>query len=399
MKISPRYESPVVHVLDASKSVVVCANLLDQENKGDFQDDINEEYEEIREEHFRGLKERKYLAIDKARAKKMKWDWRDTKKYTPIMPKFFGQKVLNDVDIEDLLDYIDWKPFFDTWEIRGKYPNRTYPNIFKDKDVGEEAKKLHDDAVRMLTRVKQERLFNCKGVVAFYRANAVDDDIEVYDPNGTVIEKFYGLRQQAEKDSAAADDPYLCVSDFIAPKDSGVEDVIGMFACACFGAEELSKRYEDELDDYHSIMAKALADRLAEAFAEKLHEDVRKNYWGYSDESLGAKEMHQIKYEGIRPAPGYPSQPDHLEKSTMWRLMNAGLTTGICLTESLAMHPAAAVSGLYFAHPKASYFAVGKVCKDQMTDYSTRKNKDLSVLEKWLGPNLAYDPTDYNSFC
>lgn len=392
VKIAPRYTHPAIHVLDASKAVVVCASLLDQDNMEDFVDDIKEEYCEIREEHYQGLKERKYLPIAKARVKKLRWDWKDAQKHTPTKPKFFGTQVYDDFDISHLMKYIDWKPFFDTWEIRGKYPNRTFPNIFKDKDVGEEAKKLYHDAQAMLKEIRAKKLFTCKGIVGFYRANSVGDDIYVLDQNGTHIESFHGLRQQAEKDSAAMDEPYLCVSDFVAPKDSGVEDFIGMFAVACFGAEELSKKYEEELDDYKSIMTKALADRLAEAFAEELHERVRKDLWGYSaTEAMGAEDLHRIKYEGIRPAPGYPSQPDHLEKETMWRLMQADVETGICLTQSLAMNPAAAVSGLYFTHPKSSYFAVGKICEDQIQDYAQRKQKDVALLEKWLGPNLSYD--------
>jgi len=392
VKIAPRYEHPAVHVLDASKAVVVCSSLLDEENSQDYMEDVKEEYEEIREEHYQGLKERKYVPLEKARAKKLRWDWKDAKKYTPVRPRFLGTRVFDDYDLDHLIKYIDWKPFFDTWEIRGKYPNRTFPNIFKDKDVGTEAKKLYDDAKHMLKEIAVEGSFQCKGVAAFYRANSVGDDIECYDDNGRVLEVLHGLRQQAEKDSAAAEDPYLCVSDFVAPKETGVEDYVGMFAVACFGAEELSKKYEEELDDYRSIMAKALADRLAEAFAEELHERVRIDMWGYcGDESMGAEDLHKIKYEGIRPAPGYPSQPDHLEKETMWRLMKASEDTGIELTESLAMFPAAAVSGVYFAHPKSSYFAVGKICKDQIEDYAARKNKDVELLEKWLGPNLAYD--------
>merc|ERR1711990_1303819 len=342
VKIAPRYNFPADHGLDASKDVVVCSSLLDEDNATDYHEDVKEEYEEIREEHYQGLKERKYVS----------------------------------------------------WENRGKYPNRTFPNIFKDKDVGEEAKKLYDDAKHMLKEIRVEGLFQCRGVAGFYKARSVGDDIHV-DVEGSGAGSgvvLHGLRQQAEKDSAAAEDPYLCVSDFIAPEESGVEDYVGMFAVACFGAEELSKRYEEELDDYRSIMAKALADRLAEAFAEELHERVRVDLWGYcGEEELGAEDLHKIKYEGIRPAPGYPSQPDHLEKEAMWSLLDASSAAGIELTESLAMHPAAAVSGIYFAHPKSSYFAVGKICRDQIEDYAARKKQDVALLERWLGPNLAYD--------
>jgi len=394
VKIAPRYTFPAVHVLDASKAVVVCSSLLDEDNATDYHEDVKEEYEEIREEHYQGLKERKYVSLEKARAKKLRWDWKDRGLYTPRRPSFLGTRVFDDYDLDRLVEYIDWKPFFDTWEIRGKYPNRTFPNIFKDKDVGEEAKKLYDDAKHMLKEIRVEGLFQCRGVAGFYKARSVGDDIHV-DVEGSGAGSgvvLHGLRQQAEKDSAAAEDPYLCVSDFIAPEESGVEDYVGMFAVACFGAEELSKRYEEELDDYRSIMAKALADRLAEAFAEELHERVRVDLWGYcGEEELGAEDLHKIKYEGIRPAPGYPSQPDHLEKEAMWSLLDASSAAGIELTESLAMHPAAAVSGIYFAHPKSSYFAVGKICRDQIEDYAARKKQDVALLERWLGPNLAYD--------
>ncbi|KAF3854123.1 hypothetical protein F7725_014811, partial [Dissostichus mawsoni] len=313
VKIAPRYTSPVVHVLDASRSVVVCSQLLD---------------EVMREEYFEELK-------------------------------------------EDLEEFIDWKPFFDVWQLRGKYPNRGYPKIFKDKTVGSEARRVFDEAQRLLHQMIDSGSLKGRGLVGFWPAQGDGDDIRVYQEDAPAtrdaqpIATFHGLRQQLEKDSSSSE-PYLCVSDFVAPLDSGVSDYIGVFAVGVFGAEELSQHFQAQGDDYSSIMVKALADRLAEAFAEELHARVRKELWGYStDEALQASDLHRIRYQGIRPAAGYPSQPDHTEKTTMWSLAGVQEKTGICLTESLAMLPAASVSGLYFSNPQATYFAVGKITKEQ----------------------------------
>ncbi|XP_071833315.1 methionine synthase-like [Apostichopus japonicus] len=394
VKIAPRYECPAIHVLDASKSVVVCSQLMDKEQYDDFYEEVKEEYEEIRDEHYDSLKDRKYTPLVECRKRKFKIDWEGES--VPVVPKFVGTKVYKDYDLNRLLPYIDWKPFFDVWQLRGKYPNRGYPKIFNDKTVGEEAKKLFDEAQRMLKDVLNQKLFRATGIVGLYPACSVDDDIHVYKEDtvprqGEPDFVFYGLRQQAEKDAKA--DPYTCLSDFVAPKESGVRDYIGAFAVSAgFGVEDLCKGYEEKHDDYNSIMAKALADRLAEAFAEELHERVRKDFWGYDkDESLDANDLHRIRYEGIRPAPGYPSQPDHTEKLTMWNLMKVQEETGIELTESLAMHPAASVSGLYFAHPKSFYFAVGKITKDQVEDYAQRKKMAVPEVERWMGASLAYE--------
>ncbi|PIK57079.1 putative methionine synthase-like [Apostichopus japonicus] len=394
VKIAPRYECPAIHVLDASKSVVVCSQLMDKEQYDDFYEEVKEEYEEIRDEHYDSLKDRKYTPLVECRKRKFKIDWEGES--VPVVPKFVGTKVYKDYDLNRLLPYIDWKPFFDVWQLRGKYPNRGYPKIFNDKTVGEEAKKLFDEAQRMLKDVLNQKLFRATGIVGLYPACSVDDDIHVYKEDtvprqGEPDFVFYGLRQQAEKDAKA--DPYTCLSDFVAPKESGVRDYIGAFAVSAgFGVDDLCKGYEEKHDDYNSIMAKALADRLAEAFAEELHERVRKDFWGYDkDESLDANDLHRIRYEGIRPAPGYPSQPDHTEKLTMWNLMKVQEETGIELTESLAMHPAASVSGLYFAHPKSFYFAVGKITKDQVEDYAQRKKMAVPEVERWMGASLAYE--------
>lgn len=394
VKIAPCYASPAVHVLDASKSVVVCSQLMDEDQYEDFVEEVNEEYEEIREDHYDSLKDRKYMSLEEARKRKFQIDWESER--IPVKPTFIGTKTFQNYDLNKLVPYIDWKPFFDVWQLRGKYPNRGYPKIFNDKTVGEEAKKLFDEAQKMLKEVIDQKLFRATGIVGLYPACSEGDDIHVFTDDvmprqdePTVV--FHGLRQQAEKESKS--DPYVCLSDFIAPKESGVQDYIGAFAVSAgFGVDDLCKKYEDKFDDYSSIMAKALADRLAEAFAEELHERVRKEFWGYDrDEKLDANDLHKIRYEGIRPAPGYPSQPDHTEKLTMWNLMNIKEETGIELTESLAMHPAASVSGLYFAHPKSFYFAVGKMTKDQVENYAQRKNTNLAVMERWLSATLAYD--------
>uniref|UniRef100_A0A8B9TRF9 Methionine synthase n=1 Tax=Anas platyrhynchos TaxID=8839 RepID=A0A8B9TRF9_ANAPL len=376
VKIAPRYSAPVIHVLDASKSVVVCSQLLDESVKDDFFEEILEEYEEIRQEHYESLKI--VLLIP------------------TVKPKFIGTKVFEDYDLKRLVEYIDWKPFFDVWQLRGKYPNRGFPKVFNDKTVGEEAKRVYNDAQNLLKMLINQKKLQARGVVGFWPAQSVKDDIYLYAVEEAVgssepIAKFHGLRQQAEKDSACTD-PYYCLSDFIAPLDSGICDYLGLFAVACFGVDELCNEYRKQDDEYNIIMVKALGDRLAEAFAEELHERVRKEFWAYcSAEQLDLCDLRRIKYDGIRPAPGYPSQPDHTEKLTMWKLANIEETTGIGLTESLAMTPASAVSGLYFSNPKSKYFAVGKICKDQVEDYALRKKLSVAEVEKWLGPILGYD--------
>uniref|UniRef100_A0A673THA1 Methionine synthase n=1 Tax=Suricata suricatta TaxID=37032 RepID=A0A673THA1_SURSU len=394
VKIAPRYSAPVIHVLDASKSVVVCSQLLDENLKDEYFEEILEEYEDIRQDHYESLKERRYLTLSQARNNGFHLDW--LSEPPPVKPTFLGTRVFEDYDLQKLVAYIDWKPFFDVWQLRGKYPNRNFPKIFKDKTVGEEAKKVYDDAQRMLTALIGQRKLRARGVVGFWPAQSVEDDIHLYaecevPQAAEPIATFHGLRQQAEKDAASVD-PYYCLSDFIAPLHSGVRDYLGLFAVACFGVEELSGAYEQECDDYSSIMVKALGDRLAEAFAEELHERVRRELWAYgSREQLDTADLRRLRYEGIRPAPGYPSQPDHTEKLTMWRLADVERCTGIRLTESLAMTPASAVSGLYFSNSKSKYFSVGKISKDQIEDYALRKNMSVAEVEKWLGPILGYD--------
>uniref|UniRef100_A0A667ZR47 Methionine synthase n=1 Tax=Myripristis murdjan TaxID=586833 RepID=A0A667ZR47_9TELE len=366
VKIVPCYSAPVVHVLDASRSVVVCSQLLDEVVREEYFEELTEEYEDIRQEHYDSL-------------------------------KFSGTHVFEQYDLRDLVNYIDWKPFFDIWQLRGKYPNRGYPKIFNDKTVGSEARRVFDDASQLLNRLIDSQGLKGRGLVGFWRAQSNGDDINVYGDdvipqnNTQPIATFYGLRQQAERTSGSSE-PYLCLSDFVAPISSGIADYIGVFAVAVFGAEELSQQFQAQGDDYSSIMVKALADRLAEAFAEELHVRVRKELWGYStEEALEAADLHRVRYQGIRPAAGYPSQPDHTEKATMWSLAGILEKTGIGLTESLAMTPAAAVSGLYFSNPQACYFSVGKITKEQVEDYARRKEMSVTEVEKWLGPILGYN--------
>ncbi|KAJ3034843.1 hypothetical protein HDV00_004606 [Rhizophlyctis rosea] len=392
VKIAPRYSAPAIHVLDASRSVVVVSTLLDEAAKEDYVDDIADEYEDLRAEHYEGLKDRRYLTLEEARSKAEKIAW--NKVGTAGKPSFLGTKTLNEYDLGSLVSHIDWNPFFQTWQLRGKYPNRGFPKIFNDETVGEEARKLYEDAQQMLKEIIDQKILQARAIVGFWAANSVGDDIELYkdEDRKETIATFYGLRQQAEKDSEATD-PYLCLSDFVAPKDANVPDYVGAFAVSCgFGVDEKCAEYAKTHDDYSIIMLKALADRLTEALAEVLHEDIRKEFWGYAkDESLSPEEMLQVKYQGIRPAPGYPSQPDHTEKETMWKLMDIEKETGIGLTESLAMTPAAAVSAVVFGHPESRYFAVGKIDKDQVEDYAARKNMSVADVERWLSSNLCYD--------
>ncbi|KAI8916519.1 5-methyltetrahydrofolate-homocysteine methyltransferase [Powellomyces hirtus] len=393
VKIAPRYKNPAVHVLDASKSVVVVSSLLDDKARDDFVDDIADEYEDLRAEHYEGLKDRRYLTLAAAKARKAKLTWKQ--ETMPCKPKFYGTKTLNDYNLKDLIPYIDWNPFFQTWQLRGRYPNRGFPKIFNDETVGEEAKKLYDDALAMLDTIVNEKILRATAVIGFWPAHAVDEDVEIYADEKSKdkpIAKFFGLRQQAEKDSEN-DEPYYSLTDFVAPKETGLLDHIGAFAVSCgFGVDEKCLEYTKQHDDYSIIMLKALADRLTEALAEVVHADIRKEYWGYSpDEKLAPEEMLQVKYQGIRPAPGYPSQPDHTEKETMWKLMDIEKQTGIALTESLAMMPAAAVSAVVFGHKDAKYFAVGKIDKDQIEDYSARKNMPVADVERWLSSSLCYE--------
>jgi 5-methyltetrahydrofolate--homocysteine methyltransferase len=290
--------------------------------------------------------------------------------------------VIENFPLEELVPYIDWTPFFHTWELRG-----SYPKIFEDTFVGDEAKKLFNDAQVLLKRIVDQKLFTAKAVIGFWHANAVGDDI-ILDVDGSKV-AIHTLRQQAEKPKG---EPHYALSDFIAPKESEIQDYFGGFALTTgHGCDELVAEFDQDHDDYNSIMTKALADRLAEAFAEKLHELVRKDYWGYAkEESLGNEDLIKEKYQGIRPAPGYPACPDHTEKGILWELLDAENKIGLKLTESFAMYPTAAVSGFYLSHPESRYFGLGKIDKDQIADYAQRKEMNLATAERWLSPNLGY---------
>lgn len=383
VKIAPNYSGTIVHVLDASRSVTVASNLLNPESKESYAATIRAEYDQARENHLRKKSEKKLVPIEEARAKRFQINWES---YQAPKPAFLGTKVFDDFPLDDLLPYIDWTPFFHTWELRG-----SYPRILTDKTVGTEASKLFDDAKKLLQEIVSNKLLTAKGVIGFWPANATGDDIVLYkdEERKEILTRIHTLRQQAEK---AKDQPYYALSDFIAPVGSRVNDYWGGFAVTTgIGCDKLVAQYEKNYDDYNSIMVKALADRLAEAFAEKMHEMVRKEYWGYSsDEQLSNEELIKEQYAGIRPAPGYPACPEHTEKITLFNILDAEENTGIYLTESLAMHPTAAVSGFYFSHPESRYFGVGKLGKDQIEDYAKRKNETVEVVERWLGPNLGY---------
>jgi len=391
VKIDPVYSGPAVYVLDASRSVPVCQGLLDPAHRQEYIDDVSEQYAEMRDEFYAGLEDRKYLALKEAASKKAVVDW-SAPENKPVTPKLIGTKVYDDYPLEEVLPYIDWNPFFQVWQLRGRYPNRGYPKIFNDANVGVEAKKLFEEAEAMLKDFVDNKKLRLKGIVGLYPANSVGEDIQVFkdearaEPTCT----FYGLRQQAETDDQKE---YLSVTDFIAPVESGQKDYIGAFANACFGLDAITSDFKAKGDDYSYIMAEAIADRLAEAFAEVLHLHVRKDLWGYApDENLSPDDLLKVKYQGIRPAPGYPSQPDHTEKKTMWDLMKVEEEIGMTLTESMAMLPAAAVSGLYFGGKCSQYFAVGKITQDQVHTYAERKGMPIEEAERWLSTMLNYEP-------
>ncbi|MEN9447470.1 MAG: hypothetical protein RJA25_760 [Bacteroidota bacterium] len=388
VKIEPNYNHPTVHVLDASRSVPVASSLLNPKNKEKFEADIRAEYEMMRERHKGKQVIKDYLTIENARKNKLQLDWA---KYNPPKPSFLGVKVFEDYDLNELRPYIDWTPFFSTWELHGKYPN-----ILEDKIVGEEAKKVLRDANDLLDKIIAEKWITAKAVVGFFEANSSGDDIELKNVSNaeTLTDKrksvLHHLRQQNKKGEGL---PNFCLSDFVAPKDSGKQDYIGGFAVTSgIGIEKWIKYFQDNLDDYNKIMIAALADRLAEAFAERMHERVRKEFWKYdSSENLSNEELIKEKYSGIRPAPGYPACPDHTEKPMLFKLLEAEKNTGIILTESNAMYPASSVSGWYFSHPDSRYFGIGKIAKDQVEDYAKRKNMKTEDMERWLESVLNYD--------
>ena len=379
VKIEPNYHGPVVWVPDASRAVGVCSNLLSDELKNNYVQSVRDDYVKVREQHA-NKKGVKLVPLPTARANKTKIDWNG---YIPPKPAFTGVKPLKNYPLEELVRFIDWGPFFQTWDLWGKYPQ-----ILDDPTVGAAAREVFANGRKMLDQIVKGRWLSANAVVGFWPANSVGDDIEVYadDSRTSVLTTFHHLRQQNEKPSG---NPNQCLGDFIAPKESGLKDHIGAFAVtAGLGCEERAKAFEAANDDYSAIMIKALADRLAEAFAEHLHWKVRTEYWGYAkDESLTNEQMIAEQYAGIRPAPGYPACPEHTEKGPLFSLLQAPEKAGISLTDSFAMWPTAAVSGFYFSHPQSQYFAVGKIDRDQLEDYAKRKGWDVPTAERWLGPN------------
>jgi len=384
VKIDPHYDHPVVWVKDASRAVGVAQSLISDELRTKFVDDLKSEYEVVRQRHAARQSDAKWLTLAQARANKTKIDWEN---YQPTTPTFTGTKVFDDYPLQELVEYIDWTPFFHSWELKG-----SYPKIFDDADKGEEAKKLYADAQAMLQKIIDEKWLQAKAVIGLYPASSIEDDIEIYsdESRSEVLTTFHNLRQQQQK---ADGKPNRCLTDFVAPKESGVKDYIGNFAVTTgVGIDERIAEYEKSHDDYSSIMLKALADRLAEAFAELMHLRVRKEFWGYAcDESLDSNQLIKEEYKGIRPAAGYPACPDHTEKDLIWDLMQVKESTGIWLTESKAMVPTAAVSGIYYGHPDAIYFGVGKINREQVEEYAVRKGMSMQDAEYWLAPNLGYD--------
>ncbi|MEQ8518014.1 MAG: methionine synthase [Cytophagales bacterium] len=379
VKIDPHYSGPVVHVLDASRSVPVAGELSNTESLPVYLDRVKKEYANLREEHSKKHKIKTYVSIEEARENHAQVDFENS----IAQPKKLGITVFDNVGVSTLKNYIDWTPFFSTWMLKGKYPR-----IFENKTIGIEAKKLFDDAQEMLEKIEKEDWLLSKGVCGIFEANSIGDDVQVYE-NGDWKTTFHFLRQQGKKGSGY---PNYSLSDFIAPKSSGKNDYIGGFAVtAGIGIEKLIERFEKDHDDYNNIMIKSLADRLAEAFAEYLHEKVRTEIWAYSDKKLNNEDLISEKYQGIRPAPGYPACPDHTEKKLLFDLLEVEKNTGISLTESFAMYPASSVSGFYFARPESKYFGLGKISKDQLIDYSKRKGMSQHEMEKWLAPNLNYE--------
>jgi 5-methyltetrahydrofolate--homocysteine methyltransferase len=382
VKIAPAYRQPVVHVLDASRAVGVVGRLASSGLKPAFIEENKQEQERLRENH-RAPRSQKLLTIAEARQRRLQFDWSS---YDPPQPSFTGIRVHSPIPIEEIIPYIDWTPFFHVWELRG-----VYPKIFKQPEVGARAKELFDDAGKLLDRIVREKLLEARAVMGFFPAASVGDDIEVYsdESRSTIRATFYTLRQQIQKPEG---EPNLALADFIAPYDSGRSDYLGAFAVtAGIHIEHVVSQFEKDHDDYNAIMVKALADRLAEALAELTHKRVREA-WGYGrKESPSFDDLIHERYRGIRPAPGYPALPDHTEKRTLFDLLQAEQNTGISLTENFAMYPAASVSGLYFSHPLARYFAVGKIERDQVLDYHRRKGMEIATVERWLGSNLNYD--------
>ncbi len=382
VKIAPNYSHPVIHVLDASRAVGVASNLLSENLKADYVAGIANEYQEMRDRHARGKKKKDRITIGECRDNGYPIDWAN---YMPPKPSFLGVKSFDDYDLGKLVDRIDWTPFFRTWELAG-----TYPKILKDEVVGEIASNLFADAEAMLKTIQDEKWLTARASIGFWPAQAVGDDVALYsDESRTqIMETIPFLRQQIRKREGSYN---MCLADYIAPESSGVADYMGGFVVtAGIGIEEKLKEFQAKFDDFNDILLKSLADRLAEAFAEHMHEMVRKEYWGYAaQENLTNQEMIRERYDGIRPAPGYPACPDHTTKPDLFRLLDGGNRAGVTLTDSMAMLPAASVSGYYFSHPKSQYFGIGKIGEDQLEDYARRRGMDLKDVKRWLASNIA----------
>jgi 5-methyltetrahydrofolate--homocysteine methyltransferase len=381
VKIAPHYSEPVVHVLDASRAVPVTTSLLSEDGKAEFVAQHRAEYETIRKNH--SAPKQSVVPIETARARRTPIEWRAEDVPTPA---FTGVRVLDNFPLATLREFIDWSPLFHAWGLKG-----IYPRILEHAEQGEQARQIFKEANALLDVIIEKNLITARGVYGFFPASAVGDDVELY-AEGTrekVLERLHFLRQQANREGS---EPCRSLVDFIAPKETGLPDHIGAFAVTSgIGLKELCDKFRAEHDDYNAIMAEAVADRLAEAFAECLHKRVR-DEWGYGcAEKLTPEELIQEKYRGIRPAPGYPACPDHTEKGTIWRLLDVEANTGMVITESFAMWPGSSVSGLYFAHPQSRYFSLGKIDKDQVIDYHERKGMSVAEVERWLGPNLNYD--------
>jgi 5-methyltetrahydrofolate--homocysteine methyltransferase len=386
VKVTPRYKGPVLWVKDASRSVPVAAQLLSADRRGALLAEVEADYESLRERHA-AKNDRPLMALEKARANRTPIEWDG---YQPPAPATSGVQVFESYDLAELREYIDWQPFFNAWEMKGKFPD-----ILNNPATGETARKLYDDALEMLDKVIDESWLTANGVIGIFPANAVGDDIEVYadETRDEVRTVLHNLRQQGEHRDGV---PNRSLGDFVAPKETGLPDHVGAFAVtAGLGGQDRIAKFKEELDDYSAILLESLADRLAEAFAERLHQRVRQEIWGFvADETLDNAELIREKYVGIRPAPGYPACPEHTEKQTIWELLDVQENTGIELTESMAMWPGAAVSGWYFSHPASQYFVVGRVGRDQVVDYAERKGWTMTEAERWLSANLGYQPDD-----
>jgi 5-methyltetrahydrofolate--homocysteine methyltransferase len=382
VKIAPNYSEPVVHVLDASRAVPVTTSLLSDEGKPAFVAQHRADYEALRKAH--SAPRQSVVSLETARSRRTPIEWRAE---DLAVPEFTSVRVLDNFPLATLREFIDWSPFFHTWELKG-----IYPRILDDERQGAQARQIFTEANALLDHIIEKNLITARGVYGFFPANAMGDDVELYTDckRGKVLERFHFLRQQANREGS---EPCRSLADFIAPKETGLADHIGAFAVTSgIGLKELCDRFRAEHDDYNAIMAEAIADRLAEAFAECLHKRVREE-WGYGrDECLSNADLIQEKYRGIRPAAGYPACPDHTEKGTLWRLLDVEANTGMQITESFAMWPGSSVSGLYFAHPESRYFSLGKIDRDQVADYHQRKGMTVAEVERWLGPNLNYDP-------